>query len=100
VVHFAASFARAVPAVLVGAVVTAVVLAGSWDLADNAGLSPRISLLVAAIATMGIFVLSLSQIARRSRGPQLESSPAELGLLFGATLGVALGAAVVVFGLR
>jgi hypothetical protein len=95
-----ASLARTLPAVVVGAAVIAVVLAGSWDLADSAGLSARFSLLVAAVATMVVFWLSLSHIARRGRGPQLEAGPAELGLLFGATVGVVLGAAFVLFGLR
>jgi hypothetical protein len=94
------SLAQALPAALVSAVVIAVALAGSWDLADSSGASPRLSLLVAAVATVVVSAVGLSQAGRRRTGGHLESDPVELGLLFGAVLGVALGAAVVVFGLR
>lgn len=94
------SLAHAVPAALASAVVIAVALAGSWDLADSGGVSPRFSLLVAAIVTVAVCAFGLSRVGRRRPGPQLETDPMELGVLTGAALGVALGASVVLFALR
>ncbi|RZS89894.1 hypothetical protein EV189_1673 [Motilibacter rhizosphaerae] len=89
------SLPRFLPTAVLAAAVIAVVLAGSWDLADVAGVPARFALVLAGVATVVVMALGLSRVAART-APTQETGPAELGLLFGGAVGVMLGAAFVI----